>query len=147
MGIFNLFIVFAILHFRVFFSKSFKNLGISHFLVAESATIEMAFLDVCLEVREFMSLRKKSRLRPAFGTGTADYNQTPQKCSLGYPDPNFLAKILYLIFKVENSVFRPKTHMSSHSKHVQPNFIKFGNNVLVGTLCTYADKFFSYFNF
>ena len=52
MGIFNLFIVFAILHFRVFFSKSFKNLGISHFLVAESATIEMAFPDVCLEVRE-----------------------------------------------------------------------------------------------
>ena len=40
---------------------------------------------------------------PVFETGRANFDQTAQKCSLGYPGPNFVAKILYLIFKVKNS--------------------------------------------
>ena len=31
------------------------------------------------------------------------------------------------ICKVKNSVFRPKIYISSHSEHVQPNFVKLGN--------------------
>ena len=33
-------------------------------------------------------------------------------------DPIFPAKILYLIFKVKHRIFRPKTYISSHSKHI-----------------------------
>ena len=103
----------------------------------------MALPDVCREVREFASLRKKKEK----GKGRADFNQTSQKCSLGYPDPNCLATFLYLIFKVKTSGFRPKTYISTHSEHVQPNFVKFGNNVLAGTLYTSADTIVCYFNF
>ena len=50
------------------------------------------------------------------------------------------------IFIVKNSIFCPKTCISSRSEHLQPNFFKIYNNVLVATLYTSVYTFFSYFN-
>ena len=70
------------------------------------------------------------------------FNQILSNLAIYFLVAHFILQLIQFflisIFNVKNSVFSHKTYIYSHSEHVQPNFIKFGNNVLVGTL-TYSN--------
>ena len=102
----------------------------------------------------FLFLRWKQRFLTqnvylfAFGTSSTKFLQKFAIMFLLLPFTLLLIQISPVyIFKVKNSVFWPKTCISSHLEHVQPNFAKIANNVLVGTLYTSADTVFPVYIF
>ena len=73
------------------------------------------------------------------------FNQISSKLTIIFLFVPFTLTSIYTFFlwflRLEQH-FWPKTCISSRSEHVQPNFVKIYNNVLVGTLYTSVNTFF-----
>ena len=129
------------------FNQILSNLAIM-FLLVPFALMLMNFFPISIfKVKNSVFLTQILVSLPVWNI----FNQISSKFPIMFLLAHFILQLIYIflisISKVKNCVFSPKTCISSRLEHVQPNFVKIGNNVLVGSLYTSAYTIISYFNF